>query len=55
VQQNGDSVHQHGALIGDDLDRRTDAAGVVGRVDRDLGVARRTLSADLHVGGKQRR
>ena len=41
VQQDRDGVHQHRALVGDQLERGPETAGVVGAVHRDLGLADR--------------
>ena len=41
VQQHRDGVHQHRAVIGDDLKRGSEAAGFVGAVHGDLGLADR--------------
>ena len=40
VQQHGDGVHQHRRVVGDDLQRGAEPAGVVVGVDRDEGLAR---------------
>lgn len=53
VQQHGDGVHHHCALIGDDLDRWSDATGVLGGVDRDPGVPGGPLFADPGMRGDE--
>ena len=56
VQQHGDRIHEHGGLVGDDLQRRAEPVGVIGAVDLDEGLAgpasvREPLRAAISVGG----
>ena len=55
VQQHGDGVHQHRRVVGDDLHRRAEAAGVVCGVDRDERFADLPAPAELVVGRQQGR
>ncbi len=55
VQQNRDRVHQHGGLVGDDLQGRTESAWIVGAVDLDESLADPTSTSQVFLGGDQRR
>ncbi len=54
VQEDRDRVHQHGGLIGDDLQGRPEASGVVGAVHPDQSLARAAAPRETFVRGDQR-
>ncbi|SHW00001.1 Uncharacterised protein [Mycobacteroides abscessus subsp. abscessus] len=55
VQQHHHRVHQQRAVIGHDLQRRAEAAGIVGRVDRDQRLPRRPAMTEAIMRGQQLR
>ena len=55
VQQHGDRIHQHRGVVGDDLQCRPEAPGIVRGVHRDAGGARGALTAQPVLRFDQRR
>ena len=55
VQQHRHRIHQQRGVVGDDLQRRTETAGVVGPVHRDPGGAGRPLPAEAVLSFDQGR
>ena len=55
VQQHHHRVHQQRAVVGHDLQRRAEATGIVGRVDRDQRLPHRAATAEPEMRGQQLR
>ena len=49
MQQHGDRIHQHCAVVGDHLQRGTESARVVVRVDRDAALPRGPMGTESIV------